>query len=151
MHLALQNYDAALSAAEKAIALGLSKIRIDPFTRETLNLLKDAYELKIAVARSKRAADPDDAAPYFTLAEGTRDLSDITRRIELLQAREYLLEALNNDSKRNEWRLLLAQINLELGGLQDALQEVNRILEDDPAHEAAAQLKQIIQEQFRGE
>ncbi|HKQ49390.1 MAG TPA: tetratricopeptide repeat protein [Phycisphaerae bacterium] len=140
-----QENDAALRYANRAIELTMGQLRSDPFKKAELARLKDCNLLKIKAAQSQSAAKPDDAPPYFVMAEATMALADAERRINLLEARELALRALSKDPKQHSWRIFLAQIELDLGGIQDAIDHINEVLKEDPQNAAALKFRQDIQ------
>lgn len=147
--LEAQEYDAALRFADRSIELTMGQLRSDPFKRTEHDLLKQTNELKIKVARSQSAAKPEEGKPYFTLAEATDALGEAERRISLLDARDSALQALSKDPKQHNWRVFLARIELELGGVQDAIDHVNEVLKEDPQNAAALQFRSEIQAKMK--
>lgn len=149
MNLKTQDYATALRAAEKAITLLQGQLRADPFKQENNFLLKQSHELTVNILQSQRAADPDDANTYFALARATRNLADAERRLAILTAREYGLEAVNKDPKLYAASVHLARLEWELGGAQDALDRLKNVLAEDPNNAEAAQLREQIQASLR--
>jgi len=147
--LEVQDYPAALRYADRAIELTMGQLRSDPFKRKEHELLKECNELKIKVAKAQSAAKPDDAPPYYIMAEATKALGEADKRIGLLDARELALQALSKDPKQHNWRIFLAQIELDLGGIQDAIDHVNEVLKEDPQNAAALQFKAQIQSRMK--
>lgn len=144
-----QEHDAALRYANRAIELTMGQLRSDPFKKTELARLKECNLLKIKAAQSQSAAKPDDAPPYFVMAEATTALAEAERRIYLLEARELALKALSKDPKQHNWRIFLAQIELDLGGIQDAIDHVNEVLKEDPQNAAALKFRQDIQARMK--
>jgi tetratricopeptide (TPR) repeat protein len=144
-----QEYAPAVRYADRAIELTSGQLRSDPFKRSEYELLKNCNELKINVGRSQAAAKPDDAPPYFTIAEATKALGEAQRRLSLLDARDSAMQALSKDPKQHNWRVFLARIELELGGMQDAIDQVNEVLKDDPQNAAALQFRSEIQARMK--
>ncbi len=146
-----QNYPAAIQALDRSISLLNSRLKADPFRSEEHGLLKACYELKINVAQAQRAADPDDAMLLFSLAQSTREVAEVGRRIGMLIAREYMIEALNRDPGQHGWRVALAELEMELGALQDAMQHLNEVFKNEPNHPEASRLRDHIQAMFKSQ
>ena len=150
MNLKTLDYATALRAAEKAVTLLLGQLRADPFKQENNSLLKQSHELTVNILQAQRAADPDDANTYFALAKASRNLADAERRLAILTAREYGLEAVNKDPKLYGCSVHLARLEWELGGAQDALDRLKNVLAEDPNNAEAVQLREQIQSSLRG-
>ena len=144
-----QDHDAALRYANRSIELTMGQLRSDPFKKPEHLRLKECNALKIKVAQAQSAAKPDDAPPYFVMAEATLAIADAERKINLLDSRELALKGLSKDPKQHNWRIFLAQIELELGGIQDAVDHVNEVLKEDPQNAAALKFRQEIQERMK--
>lgn len=139
----------AAGALERAVDRARSQLRLDPFQRDMWDLLKQCYELQQGIALAQRAADPDDARAYLMLGRALVDLADVNRQLSLLGAREALLEALNKAPRDSEARVLLARVEAELGGIQDALERLSEVLRDDPENAEARKLREEIQATLR--
>ncbi len=144
-----QDYPSALRYADRAIELTMGQLRSDPYKRAEHQLLKNGNELKISIAKALSASKPDDAQPFYIRADATRALGDVERRINLLEARDLAMQAISKDPKQYSWKIFQAQIELELGGIQDAIDHVNEVLKDDPQNAAAARFKAEIQERLK--
>lgn len=149
MHKATQDYAIALKAADRAVAIVLGLLRTDPFKPEVNIQLRDAYELKIELYQAQRAANPDDQQLYLLIAQAMRDHANADRRLKLLTGREYALEALNKDARFFACQVYLARLEWELGGSQDALDRLKKVLEEDPSNSDASNLREEIQASLR--
>ncbi|RIK66230.1 MAG: hypothetical protein DCC65_10485 [Planctomycetota bacterium] len=149
MYKATQDYPTALKAADKATALVTGLLRTDPFKPEVNVQLRESYDLKIDVYQAQRAANPDDANIFQLLSQSMREQANAERRIKLLTAREYGLEAINKDPRHFSAQVFVARLEWELGGAQDALDRLKKVLEEDASNADAATLRETIQNSLR--
>lgn len=149
MHKSTQDYASALKAADRAGALVVGLLRTDPFKPEVNVQLKESYDLKIEIYQAQRAANPDDANTFLLISQAIREQANADRRLKLLTAREYGLEAVNKDPKLFAGQVFLARLEWELGGAQDALERLKKVLEEDASNAEAAKLREDIQASFR--
>lgn len=149
MHKESQDYVAALRAVDRAVTLIRGQLRTDPFKPERNAELKMCNDLRVEVLQAQRAGNPDDPEIYHQLAVEMAAQADAERRIKLLTAREYALEALNKNPRLTACRIFLARIEWALGGSQDALDRLKKVLEEDPSNAEAAQLRREIEASFQ--
>lgn len=149
MHLDGQDYTAALRCVDRGVTLVTAQLRADPFKSEENLLFKQLHDLQMSVRQAQRAANPDDPNIYLELGKSMRDQAESERRIRMLAAREYALEALNRDPRLQPAIIYLSQMEWELGGAPDALDRLKRLLEEDPNNTEALQLRTQIQDSLR--
>lgn len=145
LHLAGQDYSSALRCVERGITIAKAQLRADPFKGEENLQFKQLQDLKLTIHQAQRAANPDDPAIYVELSKSMRDQAESERRIRLLAAREYALEAVNRDPRSGSAQVFLAMLEWELGAAPDALDRLKRLLEEDPNNAEALQLRGQIQ------
>ncbi|MBN2561856.1 MAG: hypothetical protein JXQ75_13095 [Phycisphaerae bacterium] len=145
-----QDFDTAAKAAERAIELLMADLQVDPLKKETYQLLGSSYQLMRNRWQREIAADPDDGLPYFKLAVTMREVSEVSRRIVLLDARESILQALTKEPENHEYMIFAARVEVELGALDEARERLARVLSSDPENQEAIKLRDSLQASLDG-
>ncbi len=139
-----EEYAEASSAVKTAIKLLKAELKKDPLNEETYYRLRSAYSMAINLQRRESLSRPDDGQPFIKSAELERESAEVERRTILLRAREYVLQALSKEPENLEWKVLLAEIDWDLGAVSEARKEVEEVLASDPNHRGAARLRDRI-------
>jgi len=134
----------ARDAASKAIALINNDLAADPFDVNKLRLLRDAVEVAQKACAADTATNKDNPEPVFMLANATRDVAEVERRLTLLNAFEYADRARTLKDNKPEYKLALAEIEADLGATRKALERVDEVLKAEPENPAALALKERI-------
>jgi Flp pilus assembly protein TadD len=130
----------AEAAAKKAIDILKAKIQAQPFDNDAHATLANCYDLLIKLKRTALTVSPDDGALYQALASATRESADVGRRITLLTARQYAIQATEKEPKKYEWQVFAARIEADLGAYQEATQRLEGVLKDSPDNTEATKL-----------
>jgi len=140
-----KDYETATKAADRAIALLNAKTRSDPFKVQDLKDLQECVDLKTKVFGAKLEANSKDAPSFYEMSVALREKADIEKRMNMLRAREFGIKGIANDAKLFKLQVLVAGIEAELGGLQDAVDRLNDTINNDPENQAAIKLRSDIQ------
>jgi tetratricopeptide (TPR) repeat protein len=143
-----KDHDAAVKATDRAIALLTTKVRNNPFKILDSKELLDCTDVKIKALATKLEENIKDAQTYLDLAAALREKSDVEKRMEMQRAREYGLKGIAKDPKFFKLQVFVAEIEAELGGLQDAIDRLNETINNDPNNQEAIRLRSAIQQRF---
>jgi tetratricopeptide (TPR) repeat protein len=135
----------AAKAVERAIALFKTEIQQDPFKEQTYLDLRTAYQLAVNLHEQENTLRPEDGLPYFNLAVILADDAELNRRVGLLSARQYALEALARDPENNEYRIFTARLEAHLGATEEAWNRIDEVLRTDPNNSSAHWLRESLQ------
>jgi tetratricopeptide (TPR) repeat protein len=131
--------------ARRALNLLWAKIRNDPFDQDAHSTLQSSYRLLGRMKERELLPDPAEGQPFFALATLARESAEVDRRVSLLLAREFALQAIEREPGKYEWRVFVARLEMELGGLQEAKNRVDELLREAPENEEALALRALIQ------
>ena len=134
-------------AAKKAIDILKVKIQAQPFDEEAHSTLANCYDLLVKLKKMALRVSPDDGALYFSLASATREGAEVGRRINLLTARQYAIQAAEKDPKKYEWQVFAARIEADLGAYQEASKRLEDVLKESPDNLEATKLLESISSQ----
>jgi tetratricopeptide (TPR) repeat protein len=140
-----EEFETAAKCCDHAIELLHTALRNDPLKRETYQLLLNAYSLRTPMLQREIKAKPDAAAPYYRLAINARNLAEVVRLANLLDARENATQALNKEPNNAECLLLAAQLEAELGAVDEARRHVDELLKIKPDYREALELRERLQ------
>jgi len=146
-----EEQDLAARSAAKAVELLRAAIQADPLKRENYSLLQNAYQLQGALHQRQLVAQPKDGGPYFQLARIIRAMADNGRRMQMLDARDTLLQALTREPTNAEYLLFAARLEVELGARDEAQERLEQLLQESPDHEEAKKLLETLRVSPRGE
>jgi hypothetical protein len=130
----------AEAAAKKAIDILKAKIQAQPFDNDAHATLANCWDLQIRLKKTALRVSPDDGALYQALASATRESADVGRRITLLTARQYAIQATEKEPKKYEWQVFAARIEADLGAYQEATQRLESVLKESPDNTDATKL-----------
>lgn len=136
----VQEYDVADAAAKRTVELLKFKLQRQPLDNEPHETLKQCYEVMIRIKNIALRTSPEDGALLAALASLWRDHAEVDRRIALLTAREYALQATQKDPKQHDWQVLTARIEMDLGATEDARRRLEETLQAAPDHQEAQKL-----------
>ncbi|MBX3396362.1 MAG: tetratricopeptide repeat protein [Phycisphaerae bacterium] len=134
--------DVSLAAVEQAILLFKSDIRDDPFNRSAHEQLIQCYRIASSINDSQRNADPENPEPYVRATRAMLAASEIERRISMLDAHRFLQQAIERAPKNAEYRLMLADLEYDIGGIKDSEVALDEVLTGDPKNARALELKE---------
>ncbi len=141
--------ETAAKAVERAIVLFKAEIRQDPFKEQTYLDLRTAYQLAVHLHEQQNTLRPEDGLPYFNLAVVLAEDAELNRRLGLLGARQYALEALARDPENNECRVFTARLEALLGATEEAWNRIDEVLRNDPNNSSAHLLRESLQSASR--
>jgi tetratricopeptide (TPR) repeat protein len=150
LHAQMSDFPAAMKALNRAIGIQLSKVASNPLSQKEYNSLVESYDLKLQLCTKLRDEKPKDPVNYVDAAEAMRNKADTQKRINLLIARDVALKTLATDPKIASLHIFCAGIEIELGGLDDALDRLNQVLRIDPTNKDATAMRQALQDRMRG-
>lgn len=136
------DYEVSLAAIEQAILLFKSDIRDDPFNRSAHEQLMQCYRVASGINDNQRNADPENPEPYVRATRVMLAASDIERRISMLDAHRFLQQAIERAPKNAEYRLMLADLEYDIGGIKDAEVALDEVLSADPKNARALELRE---------
>ncbi|HWL92432.1 MAG TPA: tetratricopeptide repeat protein [Phycisphaerae bacterium] len=139
--IAAQANDAELSlaAVEQAITLYKNDIRDDPFNRMAHDRLLQCFSVASSLCEGQRRGDPENAEPYFRAGRLVGQISEIRRRLAMLDSLQLVHQAIERSPKNTEYRLVIVELEYALGGMKDSIDMIDKVLEIDPKNEQAAQ------------
>ncbi len=135
-----EDYPAARKHARRATDLLLAKTRKDPFDKEAYSTLRASYQMHLQLLQFDLQPEPENGEPYQAVAMLSREAAEVDRDLSLLRAREYSLLAIEKDPTKFEWQVFVAGIEAELGGIGQAKERLEHILQNDPENREAAGL-----------
>ncbi len=136
----LQEYNAADTAARRAVDLLKAKIRRQPFDKDAHETLKQCHYLLMRVKVIALQTAPEDGALFAALASLWVDQADVDRRLALLAARELAIQALQKDPKQIDWQLLAARIEIDLGTAEEAKRRLEEARQAAPDNQEVLKL-----------
>jgi len=136
----------ANEAADNAINGFNQTLRVSPFRRATYEQLTRCFEVLIEMAARDVSRNPDDADAILRTARLMRELGTLRRRVHLIDARDLVLQAIEVGGSSTDKLLLVAEMEAELGGTEQARARIDEILQQDAENARALQLKQSLGE-----
>ncbi len=134
------DYAAARKHARRASNLLLSKTRKDPFDKEAYTTLRASYQSHLYLLQLDIQPAPENGEPYHAIALLSREAAEVEHRLSLLNAREFSLLAIEKDPTKYEWQVFVAGVEAELGGVAQAKERLEHILQNAPDNREAAGL-----------
>lgn len=132
-------------AADNAINGFNQQLRLSPFRRSSYENLIACFEVLIELAGSELNGNPNDAQAFLRAARLMKELGTLQRRIHLIDARELVLQAIEKGGMSTDSMLLAAEIEAELGGVEQARARIEEILKQDAENARAQQLLQSLE------
>lgn len=136
-----QDFTLALAAIDQAVLLFKNDIRDDPFNRTAHEKLRMAYRGATMLYDRQRVADAENAEPYYRVARISLQAAEIERRIAMLDALQFVSQAIERSPKNNDMKLFLIELEYSLGGSKDASTMIDAILTGDEKNEKALEWK----------
>ncbi|MCG8407404.1 MAG: hypothetical protein MI923_19570 [Phycisphaerales bacterium] len=139
-----------VGSIERAIAVFSGKIRDDAFNEDAHEKLIRCYEVIKSLYAYYLRTDPENGEHYHQVANVLIDQAEAERRLAALTARNLIIRAIEKDPKNTAWQLSAARLELELGGMGEAKERLEKVLQNDPENQQAIQLKQRIESRSPG-
>ncbi len=140
-----EEQELATRSAARAVEQLTAAIQTDPLKRENYSLLQGAYQLQGNMYQRQLSSLPKDGSPYFHLAGIMRSMADNGRRVQMLDARDTILQALSREPENSQYLLFAARLEADLGAEEEALERIEQVLRASPDHEEAAKLREALQ------
>jgi len=134
----------ANEAADNAINGFNQELRLSPFRRATYQQLTACFEVLIELAASEITDNRNDAQAIMRTARLMRELGTLRRRLNLIDARDLVLQAIEVGGASTDKLLLAAELEAELGGIEQARARLDEILQQDAENARALQLKNSL-------
>jgi len=136
----------ANEAADNAINGFNQTLRVSPFRRDTYQQLTACFEVLINLAANDVTEDPNDARAILRTARLMRELGTLRRRLNLIDARDLVLQAIEVGGASTDKLLLAAELEADLGGIEQARARLDEILQQDAENARALQLKNSLEQ-----
>ena len=136
--------DTARAAGSAAIRAFNTELSVNPLSIAAHRGLAQCFQVLFSLQSAELSKDPNNGSAFIEGARLLRSIGDIERRARLLDARALVLQALESDAASTEWRLLAAELEIELGATTEARARIDSILESDANNADALKLRQRL-------